>query len=384
MSQPTDLRKANAAIFEHLLDWFPDIIQSVDSDGQIVYVNRKASEILGYAKEELIGLNIRDLYAPDMLLQVDAGFSKLKKQGTLTVCDSAIMSKTGERIPVEIRSFAVYDDDGSFVRTFSILRDVRDVKELQENLMHASRLASVGELASSIVHDIANPLAVIKLSGELLQGELERLHGTAQESAESLSDSLTIVEKAAGKIEKLINHLRNLARQSDARPAIVDLRQVIEDAEFMVKNKLHRLGVVVARSIPDSPCEVIGHDTQLEQVFMNLISNACDAMKNIDEPSLVIALSQLVDPEGVAQWVGTVSDCGAGIPEAERSRVFDSFFTTKVRGEGTGLGLAIVNSIVHEHGGTIQLESEVGVGTTFNIILPATVPSSLATVLAIE
>jgi len=190
MSQPIDLRKATAAIFEHLLDWFPDIIQSVDNDGFIVYVNRKASEILGFTKEELIGLSIRDLYAPDMLLQVDAGFTKLKKQGTLTVCDSAIMSKSGERIPVEIRSFAVYDDDGGFLRTFSILRDVRDVKELQENLMHASRLASVGELASSIVHDIANPLAVIKLSGELLQGELERLHGTAQESAESLTQSL--------------------------------------------------------------------------------------------------------------------------------------------------------------------------------------------------
>jgi len=384
MSQPTDLRKANAAIFEHLLDWFPDIIQSVDNDGYIVYVNRKASEILGYTREEFIGLSIRDVYAPDMLLQVDAGFSKLKKQGTLTVCDSAVMSKSGERIPVEIRSFAVYDDDNNFVRTFSILRDVRDVKELQENLMHASRLASIGELASCIVHDIANPLAVIKLSGELLQGELERFQGTAQEGADSLSDSLDIVDRAAGKIEKLINHLRNLARQSDARPAVVDLRQTLEDAEFMVKNKLHKQNVAVTKSIPDTPCNVIGHDTQLEQVFMNLISNACDAMKDVEKPTLEITLTERVDEAKGRQWVGMVRDIGVGIPETQRKRVFESFFTTKVRGEGTGLGLAIVNSIAHDHGGIIELESEVDVGTTFRIVLPVADESNLPAILAIE
>jgi len=372
MPAQQELIRANAAIFEQLLDWFPDIIQSVDHEGNIVYVNRKATEILGYTRDELLRMHISQLYAPDMLDKVRAGFNRLQEQGSLTVVDSAIVSKPGERIPVEIRSFAVYDENAKFLRTFSILRDTRSIKDLQDRLLHASRLASVGELASCIVHDIANPLAVIKLSGELLQAELAQLQSTDADRPGSLRDSLAVVEKAADKIQKLIDHLRNLARGSDAKPELVDLRQSMEDALFMVKNKIQKRSVRIRQNFPATPCFVVGHGTQLEQVFMNLVSNACDAMQGVTQPevSLEIRPGSETDAEGRQLWECIVVDNGVGIHPEDKDRVFNAFFTTKPKSEGTGLGLAIVHSIVRNHGGDIQMTSELNRGTTFRIFLP--------------
>lgn len=373
MPDREDLIRANAAVFERLLDWFPDIIQSVDTNGNIVYVNRKATEVLGYTRDELLGMHISELYAPEVQEKVRAGFSKLQQQGSLAVCDSTVVDKAGERIPVEIRSFAVYDENSTFLRTFSILRDVRDIKDLQDRLMHASRLASIGELASCIVHDIANPLAVIKLSGELLHGELEQLHASAEDSAESLRESLAIVEKAADKIERIIGHLRSLARANDVEPERVDLRQSMEGALFMVNNKLQKGRVDLVEDYPESPCWVVGHGIQLEQVLMNLLSNACDAMQETATPKLTVRIRSLpsVEDGRSSLWECTVSDNGAGIALEDRERVFNSFFTTKEKGEGTGLGLAIVHSIVHKHGGDIRLVSDACGGTTFRVLLPA-------------
>ncbi len=370
MPQRDELIRANAAIFERLLDWFPDIIQSVDGDGNIVYANRKASETTGYTRDELLGMHISQLYAPDMLDKVAVGFNKLQQQGSLTVCDSAIMDKAGERIPVEIRSFAVYDENGVFLRTFSILRDTRSIKELQDRLMHASRLASVGELASCIVHDIANPLSVIKLSGELLQAELEQLNAEHAGTSMSLGDSLSIVEKAATKIEKLIGHLRNLARANDTKPELVDLRRAMDDAIFMVNNKIRKLNVDVVQDFPETPCPVIAHGIQLEQVFMNLVSNSCDAMREAESPRLEMRIVRAESASGPAQWECTVRDNGSGIAPEDRERIFNSFFTTKAKGEGTGLGLAIVHSIVRSHGGDISLTSDPSTGTMFTVQLP--------------
>jgi len=372
MSQNDSIRQANAATFERLLDWFPDIIQSVDRDGKIVYANRKASEVFGYTTAELLGMNITQLYAPELLEQVRTGFTRLQRQGNLTVYESVVLDKSGARIPVEIRSFAVYDGDNRFQRTFSILRDLRSIKALQDNLLHASRLAAVGELAASIVHDIASPLGVITLSGELLRAELQHFPlKTTDANADAVRQSLEIVSKAAEKIERLVNHLRNLARANDVKPERLDLRQCIDGALFMVKSKLDKGRVRVAREMPETPCPVVGYDVQLEQVFMNLCSNACDAMQGVAEPTLTVRLRHLPDTGEGAQWECRVRDVGCGIPPEDRERVFQAFFTTKRKGEGTGLGLAIVQSIVHTHGGRIELESELNAGSTFRILLPA-------------
>ncbi len=194
----SEIRRATAHVFEFLLEWFPDIIQSVNSEGNIVYINRRAEELLGYSRDELLGMNILDLYAPEIADAVRKGFKTLQKKGTLEGIESVVVSKAGERIPVEIRSFAVYDDHGAFLRTFSILRDIRPIKELQNSLVHTSRLAAIGELASCIAHDISNPLAVVKLYAELLEPYAETLSNYGlDEDADKISDARKGIAKAA-------------------------------------------------------------------------------------------------------------------------------------------------------------------------------------------
>jgi PAS domain S-box-containing protein len=366
-----DLRQANAAVFESLLDWFPDMIHSVDSDGRIVYANRTASERLGYTPRELLGLPISRLYAPDIFDQVSRGFSELREKGQLFVCDSVLVDKNGARIPVEIRSFAVYDSQHRFVRSFSVLRDLSAIRKLQDDLMHASRLASIGELASGIVHDIANPLGVIRMSGELLQDELRQVPGADRTCGDlSLQASLATVEKATTQIQRLVDQLRNLARAHDTKAEMIDLRQSIEDALFMVKSKLMKRTVAVAEKLPEQPCWVWGHGGQLEQAFMNLFSNACDAMQDVSKPTLSVELRRADGPGGAPVAECIVCDNGCGIPPELKGKIFESFFTTKPAGQGTGLGLGIVQSIVHRHRGAIEVDSKVGEGATFRVRLP--------------
>jgi len=367
----TEVRRASAHVFELLLDAFPDIIWSVDAEGRLVFVNRKATELLGYSLDELLGMSIRQLYAPEILDQVDAGFKNLQKKGRLSGIESILISKSGERIPVEIRSFAVYDQSGKFLRTFSILRDIRDIKELQNSLIHASRLAALGELAACVAHDISNPLSVVRLYAEMLQMHLDGLGNTAPAAA--MRDAVDAITKSAEVIERIVNHLREFCRSTGTeKEEIVDLRFVIEDALFMVKNKIEKMDVSIQKQFPESPCFVRGHSSELEQVFMNLISNACDAMEDAPEPTIWIRIRQdeHTNVTNGPAVVCDVTDCGKGIPPEQLDKIFKSFFTTKPKGKGTGLGLAITRNIVRRHGGDILVSSEVGKGTTFSVILP--------------
>lgn len=375
VNQPGDneIRIATAGMFEALMDWFPDIIQSVDADGRIVYANRKASELLGYTRDELLGMSLQNLYAPEIMAKVKAGFADLKNRGDLRISESLVLDKKGNRIPVEIRSFAVYDGEGRFLRTFSILRDLRAMKALQDQLMHSSRLAAIGELAACIVHDISNPLAVIRLYLELMQVQAGEL-AAASPAMASFMESVANLQKAEGKIEKLIQHLREFSRSKEAQPESVDLRGVVADALFMVTNKLDKRGVQVVKELPATPCLVSGHANQLEQVFMNLFSNACDAMKAVPSPVLRISIRPVADSGPAAGgWECRVADMGEGIPEANLANIFQPFFTTKPRGEGTGLGLSITRQIVIRHNGQISVESAPGKGTTFILRLPGAV-----------
>ena len=368
-SSRTEVRVASARMFELLLDWFPDIIQSVNSAGHIVYANRKASELLGYPRDEILGMHVSQIYAPEIWEKVQHGFAQLKDKGSLTVLESLLQDKAGNKIPVEIRSFAVYDENKEFVRTFSILRDTREIKELQNSLIHTSRLAAIGELAACVAHDITNPLSVIKLYNELLLSEVADLKKTGTTTA-NLEDALGSVRKSAEKIERIVNHLRDFSRSREGQAEVVDLRNVIIDGLFMITNKTDKGNIAVIRDFPAEAAIIRGNANQLEQVFMNLFSNACDAMKGRPKPELTIQLRP-VARGGIPGWACQVRDNGSGIPPDIQEQVFAPFFTTKPKGEGTGLGLSIAQNIVRRHNGEISVESTPGQGTAFTVFLPA-------------
>lgn len=365
----------DADIFEILLDNFPDMIHSIDPKGNIVYTNRTAERLLGYTREELMSMNIRQIYADEILEALDRGFADLKKEGDKSV-ESLLKAKNGTRIPVEIRSFSIYDDNGKFIRTFSILRDIRPIKELQNSLVHAGRLAAIGEMASGVAHDINNPLTVILLSGDMITREIGRSDpANCQKALQKINQFVADIGKASGSIQKLVAHLRNFSRGIAEQHVPVDLFDVIADSVFMTQNKILTARVTVDNHLKKLKTFVMGSPNQLEQVFVNLISNACDAMEERNERKLTITVSDDVFNNAPA-WACSVTDTGIGIPEELRDEVFQSFFTTKEKGEGTGLGLSISRSIIADHKGCIRLDSKQGKGSTFSIVLPKTQPPS--------
>ncbi len=363
-----DTEIQNADIFEIILDNFPDIIHSIDDNGNIVFTNHAAELMLGYSRSELYGMNIRQIYAPEILEAMEKGFSDLKQRGDKRV-ESMLMTKNGERIPVEIRSFGIYDDHGNFLRTFSILRDIRKIKELEDGLIHASRLAAIGELASGVAHDINNPLTIVLLSTELLLRSLGEIQEDQDDKADKAIKLANDVQKAAGSIQKLADHLRNFSRgmAEDIEP--VDLGAVISDALFITASKIKKSMTSVSCEIERDKYRIMGSPNRLEQVFVNLIANACDAMEGREQRELSISLDS-ANLEDVDCWACRISDTGPGIPEENIEEIFRSFFTTKPKGKGTGLGLSISRGIVRDQRGDIVVDSKPDAGTTFTVLLP--------------
>ena len=351
-----------ADLYETLLDDFPDIVHSVDENGMIVFTNKMAETLLGYSREELLSMSVRDIYAPEVMRDVDTGFSKLKNKGSMSV-ESILVHRDGTRIPVEIRSFGLYDEDGEFLRTFSIIRDLRRLKELQESLVHASRLAAIGEMAAGIAHDINNPLTVVMVSLEMSGGALD----DDGEPSVDVPSMLKEAGRGAAVIQELAQRLLAFSHDMADEQARVDLRDVIDDSLFLSQNRIKKGSVVVVDTIPPGEHFTICAPNQIQRVFVNLICNAADAMSETEGGSLKLAISPVTRNE-VEYWRCDVSDTGPGIPEGVLQRVFDSFFTTKGR-EGNGLGLSISRGIVSEHEGMIELRSEVGVGSTFSVYL---------------
>ena len=363
-----DIEIRDADIFEILLDNFPDMIHSIDDQGNIVYTNRTASTLLGYSGEELLQMNIRDIYADEVLQALEKGFTDLKQKGDKNV-ESLLKAKDGTKIPVEIRSFSIYDDAGNFIRTFSILRDIRDIKELQNSLVHAGRLAAIGELSSGVAHDINNPLTVILLSNEMMIRELKRDHSDPEAMTEKVMNHAVDIQRASKSIQKLADHLRNFSRGMSEKYETLDLYDVLGDALFITNNKLTKTGTILQNTVEKGRMLVNGMPNQIEQVFVNLVGNACDAMAGAKERKLTIKSSE-AEWDNAPCWRLEFSDTGHGIPEAIQEDIFHSFFTTKEKGKGTGLGLSISRGIIRDHKGEIYLESEEGKGTTFFVLLP--------------
>lgn len=363
----------DAQIFEILLDNFPDIIHSVDEKGRIIFTNRKAESLLGYTREELLSMTVRQIYADEILQSLDKGFSQLKKSGDFAV-ESMLKAKDGTRIPVEIRSFSIYDDNGLFLRTFSILRDIRPIKELQNSLVHAGRLAAVGEMAAGVAHDINNPLTVIMLTSEMLARELKREEVPDPVKHHAKCASLVAdTKRASQSIEKLVLHLRNFSRGVAEKREVVDIHSTITDSLFITKNKTTGSQVVAESLVQKGLHFTEGCPNQLEQVFVNLIANACDAMAGLPTRKLTIGVSEF-KRDDKEYWKCDVSDTGSGIPPHLLNDIFAAFFTTKEKGKGTGLGLSISRGIIKEHSGDILVTSEPGKGTTFSVLLLKVAP----------
>lgn len=356
-------------VLDSLIDNFPDMVHSVDEHGNIVYANTTATQMLGYNRDALLGMNIRQLYPPEILDAVEQGFREVKKTGSKRV-ESLFMARDGTRIPVEIRTIALWNEQRAFAQTFSISRDLRKLKEMQEGLIHAERLAAIGELAAGAAHDLNNPLTAVIFAATMLKKLSDKPDLTAEELRKHALQYSETIGGAATTMKHLTTRLRDFARGVKDQHAPVDLFDPVHDALFILEHRIRTAEVRVSCTFAKARHWTLGDHNQIEQIFLNLVSNACDAMSQSSVRELTVDVApHAVDDK--AFWRCSVRDTGEGIPPERQGDVFKTFFTTKPRGKGTGLGLSIARSIVAEHGGDILLESECGRGTTFSVLLPA-------------
>lgn len=265
----------------------------------------------------------------------------------------------GEVIPLDVLAGTVPGLNGETL-TFTISHDAREAIERERRLRRTERLASLGTLVGGVAHELNNPLHAIRSFAELML--LEDAEGSDREALE-------IIKREADRAAKIVSDLRLIARQTqegERTRAAVDLNEVVRHILKVRRYALETGNVEVREHLDEGLPLIAASRADIEQVVLNLIVNAEQAMTASDGERRLV-LRTRATPDSVAL---SVEDTGTGIPSAHLERVFDPFFTTKAPGEGTGLGLSLVHSIVAEHGGSIRVESETGRGSAFGVDFP--------------
>jgi len=349
-----------------IFDNATDGIVVLDKNATIINVNNKTCEMHGYTREEMLGTSIWQLEAED---NPDIRQNRMERilAGESLVFETAQLKKDGNPIPLEISSKTITIAGELFIQSF--YRDITEKKKFREYMLQSQKMESVGVLAGGIAHDFNNVLSAIM--GHV---EVVRLHPSLD--TRSLR-SLQVIEDASRKAGSMISKLLGFARKSSYEVLPLYLNDVVHDTIKLLEQVLGK-GVKLKVELDAQLPVIQGDYNQLEQIIMNLIVNARDAMPKGGQINIT---SQYKDIKqgmtDVPPYIQpgeyillTVSDTGCGIPEHVIQRIFEPFFTTKERGKGTGLGLSMVYGAVKEHKGYITVQSKPGAGTTFVVYFP--------------
>jgi C4-dicarboxylate-specific signal transduction histidine kinase len=258
------------------------------------------------------------------------------------------------------------DPVGNLMGTLIIrMVDITLRLEQDAKLIQASKMATLGEMATGIAHELNQPLNVIQVGADFFSKMINRKQPIAQEHILKTCQNIrTQVDRAT----RIINHLREFGRKSDFEMYPVDLNDPIRDVFTILGEQMRLRKIDVVLSLSIHPVMVMADKNRLEQVFLNLITNARDAMDAKDSKEKVLSISTGFENGKV---VATVSDTGTGMPKEVQERIFEPFFTTKEVGKGTGLGLSITYNLIRDFKGHIEVDSTEGVGTTFRVSFPA-------------
>jgi len=375
----TEHKRAEEALrfTQFAVDHSADAAFWVAPDARILYANEAACRSLGYTQAELLRMTVYDI-DPDFPAEVwPAHWQALRRRRSLTVV-SHHRTKDGRVFPVEVVvnfvEFQGRQYHCAFVRDISQRQHAEEEhRRLEAQLRHAQKMEAVGQLAGGVAHDFNNILTAIIGNTELA---LDRLRETMP-ADDAAVEGLEAVERAAQRAASLTRRLLVFSRRDVAKPEVLELNRTLREMESMLRRLISentRLNLALA---PDLPA-VLADVGQIEQVIMNLVVNARDAMPDGGELTIGTAsvlLDALYVQTHAESRVGphallTVSDTGCGMDAGTAERIFEPFFTTKPAGLGTGLGLATVYAIVKQAGGHINVYSEPGRGSTFRIYLP--------------
>ena len=377
---------------ETILNGIQDFILVITPEMEITECNDSFLTKMHYSREDVIGKKCHEVYhkidhpcnsglTDCPLKEVVRNKREIRKIQTRLMPD-------GEMRYYEVNIYPIWEKDGKIQKFIHISRDItqhkkeeeeitnrleqmvedrtRQVKETHEKLLHQDKMSSLGKLSASVVHEINNPIAGI-LNLIMLMQRIAEEETLGQDQIEQFNQYLKLMETETRRTSRIVSNLLAFSRQSKMEPKRVNLNRLVEQTLFLNSNLLKIDGVKVDNNLdPDLP-DLLGSEDQLQQVFMNLVSNATEAMEGAGGGVLTIESKHLLSEDSLQI---NFQDTGPGIPEEDISKLFEPFFTTKKKGKGVGLGLSVAYGIVQEHGGSIYVKSKEGEGTTFQVRLP--------------
>ncbi|MEX1364860.1 MAG: ATP-binding protein [Nannocystaceae bacterium] len=349
-----------AAYQAMVLDQTTVLLDSVDAEGRVITWNRASEQILGVLGSEAVGRRLGSEVAPAAdPRQWEALWSELLSEGVvareITLLGPDSLEPDERQVPLHVEA-RLLRDDGEVRGAVIVGLDLRERRGLEQQVLRSQKLAAVGLLAAGIAHEINNPLSgVVGYSKLLLERSLP----------EGVREKVEKIAQSGERCRKIVEGVLLFSRQQDGgERRRVDLRRLLDRVLSIGEYQWRMHNIRIIREVDDS-VEILADPDQIEQVMLNLLSNAADAMPR--GGTVRVALQRQDD--GSARL--RVADEGHGIPQEIQARIFDPFFSTKEIGKGTGLGLAISYGIVQDHGGIITVQSTPGHGATFVVTLPA-------------
>lgn len=356
--------------WEDVLANFTDAVVVLDNDLRVVLFNQAAEELTGKPQAKAVGQPCSRVFPQTPL--VSEIVARVRENGQSESRSEETLLRRGKHVPVRITCLPFWDNENRLRGTSLIIHDLSHQKTLEESARRNENLARLGTLVAGLAHEVRNPLAGIKGAAQLLQGRL----GDQPE----LRDYTAVITREVDRLSGLVEDLLNLGAPPKPRLRPLNVHRVIWDVVRLVEEELTRREIQLRCEFDPSLPEIQGDSEQLNQVFLNLIKNAIDAMlpdeKSANFPMTITISTRmetdfhiLRDRDRASKYLRVeVADQGKGIKQEHVARVFEPFFSTKPR--GTGLGLAISQRIVAEHGGTMRAVSNRPRGTVIKVTLP--------------
>jgi len=374
-----------------ILNGIRDFILIISPDREILEVNEAFLKQMNYTRDQVVGRTCHEVFR-----EADGRGGRCHEDCTLEKvirekrhCRRELIRTGPDNKPryIEVTLYPIWEKKGKISKFVEISRDIteqkadekanqdyllkmveertRQLKETHERLLHQDKMASLGKLSSSVVHEINNPVAGI-LNLVMLSKRIMTEDEVGQDELDLFMQYLDLMETETRRISRIVSNLLVFARQSKIEVVKFDVNDLIEQCLILNANLLKINKVRVIEQLEHNLPLISGSEDQIKQVIMNLISNASESMMGKERRHLTIRTYRK-DKE---QAVGIqISDTGSGIPKETISKIFEPFFTTKKKGKGVGLGLSVVYGIINEHGGKVFVDSTQGKGTRFTITL---------------
>jgi PAS domain S-box-containing protein len=353
---------------ENIMESSVDGIMTTDLKGKITYMNRALEDMIQHKRDEVLGTHVSNFYVNGIQTARDI----MAFLNTYERAQNYELQARGNNniiIPFACSLFLLRDEEGKLIGTAGIFKDITQkklleakLKDTQAHLVEALKMRALGELVAGVAHEINNPLMA---SQTILHVILKNLSPASNER-----EKLELVRKCNDRIQRIVDHLREFSRQTKPEMIEMDINQPIENALVMTEQQLLNHNIMIEKQLCRDLPKIQGDTNQLEQVFLNLISNARDAMDDVPRKKILTISSGLQKDEEMTHIVVSIEDTGVGIPKENLEKVIEPFFSTKAVGKGTGLGLSLCFGIIEAHGGRLEIRSIIDKGTTVKIFIP--------------